>query len=121
MVEATGCDAVMVGRTASSNPWIFRQIGQYLATGRYEEPTDRDRYDMMRTYYAMLLDRREDDATGRMKQFATYFTHGIRGGGQLRTSIYHAKEASAILDLVDRFFDRPARDEESPECVLTGG
>src|SRR5256886_3929412 len=35
MVAETGCDAVMIGRTASSNPWIFRQIGQYLATGRY--------------------------------------------------------------------------------------
>src|SRR6266705_669427 len=42
MVEATGCDAVMVGRTASSNPWIFRQIDQYLETGTYEEPTDSD-------------------------------------------------------------------------------
>ncbi|MGD1070765.1 MAG: tRNA dihydrouridine synthase DusB [Bryobacteraceae bacterium] len=118
MVEATGCDAVMIGRTASANPWIFRQIQQYLATGRYEEPTDRDRYGMMRTYYAMLLDRREDDATGKMKQFATYFTHGIRGGAQLRTSIYHAKEAPAILDLVDRFFTGPAHDEEAADCVL---
>src|SRR5271166_12217 len=35
MVAETGCDAVMIGRTASSNPWIFRQIQQYLATGRY--------------------------------------------------------------------------------------
>ena len=33
MIQETGCDAVMVGRTASSNPWIFRQIEQYLATG----------------------------------------------------------------------------------------
>src|SRR5437016_4577095 len=39
MIEATGCDAVMIGRTASSNPWIFRQIGQYLASGRYDQPT----------------------------------------------------------------------------------
>ena len=37
----------MIGRTASSNPWIFRQIEQYLATGRYDEPTERQRYEMM--------------------------------------------------------------------------
>jgi len=110
MIEQTGCDAVMVGRTASSNPWIFRQIEQYLATGRYDEPTHRDRYDMMRTYYAMLLARSEDDSAGKMKQFATYFTHGIRGGAQLRTSIYHAKEATEILDLVDEFFAQPQPD-----------
>jgi tRNA-dihydrouridine synthase B len=41
MVAETGCDAVMIGRTASSNPWIFRQIEQYLATGRYDQPTSR--------------------------------------------------------------------------------
>ena len=103
MVEETGCDAVMIGRTASSNPWIFRQIEQYLATGRYDQPTHQDRYQMMRTYYEMLLARSEDDSVGKMKQFATYFTHGIRGGGALRVSIYQAKEAPQILDLVRRF------------------
>ncbi len=121
MIEETGCDAVMVGRTASSNPWIFRQIEQYLATGRYDQPTHFDRYEMMRTYYAMLLTR-EDDCVGKMKQFATYFTHGIRGGARLRTAIYHAREAMHIQDLVDEFFAEPESgslpldsDEAAPE------
>ena len=48
---------------------------------------------MMRRYYAMLIERREKDAVGKMKQFATYFTHGVRHGAQLRASIYHAQEA----------------------------
>ena len=59
---------------------------------------------MMRRYYAMLLERRERDAVGKMKQFATYFTHGVRRGSQLRASIYRVQDASAILDLVDEFF-----------------
>ena len=104
MVRETACDAVMIGRAASSNPWIFRQIQQYLATGRYDEPTQLDRYQMMRQYYSMLVERREKDATGKMKQFATYFTHGVRHGAQLRATIYKAQEAAAILDLVDAFF-----------------
>src|SRR5579859_6929353 len=91
MVRETGCDAVMIGRTASSNPWIFRQIQEYLATGAYDEPTQSDRYEMMRRYYSMLVERREKDAVGKMKQFATYFTHGVRHGAQLRASIYLAK------------------------------
>ncbi len=107
MVKETGCDAVMIGRTAASNPWIFRQIREYLETGTYTEPTHLDRYEMMRTYYAMLVERREDDAAGKMKQFATYFTHGVRGGGQLRTAIYHAKEPAEITALVDQFFAAP--------------
>jgi len=107
MAEETGCDAVMIGRTAASNPWIFRQIREYLETGSYTEPTHLDRYEMMRTYYSMLIDRREDDAAGKMKQFATYFTHGVRGGAQLRTAIYHAKEPAEITALVDEFFGVP--------------
>jgi nifR3 family TIM-barrel protein len=108
MVAVTGCDAVMIGRAASSNPWIFRQIGQYLATGRYDQPTQQDRYEMMRTYYAMLIERDERDTVGKMKQFATYFTHGVRNGSKLRAEVYHAHEAREILDRVDAFFHQEA-------------
>jgi len=104
MAREPGCDAVMIGRTASSNPWIFRQIRQHLDTGAYVQPTEQDRYEMMRQYYAMLIDHGERDSVGKMKQFATYFTHGVRGGAQLRASIYRAQEAAAILGLVDEFF-----------------
>ena len=106
MAHETGCDAVMIGRAASSNPWIFRQIEQYLASGRYDEPRQQDRYEMMRSYYAMLIERGERDATGKMKQFATYFTHGVRGGAQLRSAVYKAQEPQAILELVDEFFQQ---------------
>jgi len=116
MVRETNCDAVMIGRAASSNPWIFRQIGQYLATGGYDQPPQHDRYEMMRRYYAMLIEHRDRESVGKMKQFATYFTHGVRGGAQLRASIYQAREAEAILVLVDEFFHAGAAPE--PEPVL---
>src|SRR5215467_527346 len=105
MIRETGCDAVMIGRAASSNPWIFRQIAQYQETGTYEEATQEDRYQMMRTYYSTLVARDEEDSVGKMKQFATYFTHGVRGGAQLRAAIYQAKEAAAIIEEVERFFE----------------
>src|SRR5450432_1221390 len=52
MVAQTDCDAVMIGRAAPANPWIFRQIAQYTASkqrigiGTYDRPTDQDRYRM---------------------------------------------------------------------------
>jgi tRNA-dihydrouridine synthase len=106
MVEETGCDAVMIGRAASSNPWIFRQISDYLETGSYETPSETARYEIMRRYYSMLLDHQSPDAVGKMKQFATYFTHGVRNGSKLRADIYHLHDAPAILDMVDAFFER---------------
>jgi nifR3 family TIM-barrel protein len=106
MVMETGCDAVMIGRAASSNPWIFRQISDYATHGDFVVPPERARYEIMRDYYGMLAEKDAPDAVGKMKQFATYFTHGVRNGSRLRADIYHEHEASTILDKVEAFFER---------------
>ena len=105
MLEQTGCDAVMIGRMAASNPWIFRQIKQYTETGAYDLPTDADRYAMIRTYFGMLVEEGLGGAEGKMKQFASWFTHGIPNGSQLRKTVYESKTATEILEAVDRFFE----------------
>jgi tRNA-dihydrouridine synthase B len=105
MVAITGCDAVMIGRTAASNPWIFRQIEQYTATGTYEQPSNQDRYEMIRMYFRMLIENGTEGAEGKMKQFASWFTHGVPGGSVLRKAVYEAKKREPILDAVDRFFE----------------
>jgi nifR3 family TIM-barrel protein len=115
MVAKTGCDAVMIGRAAPANPWIFRQIAQYTATGTYDRPTTEDRFRMIRAYFEMLLteaeatkdlprDARMGDPVGKMKQFATWFTHGVPGGAKLRAAIYHARNGADVLAEVERFF-----------------
>jgi nifR3 family TIM-barrel protein len=160
MVAQTRCDAVMIGRMAPSNPWIFRQIEQYcmaigkdrvgtaalgcpversstgfeagsleglqgtpsrlrpdgqpraavptwpLATGAlYNDPTETDRYEMIRTYFRMLIEEELPDAVGKMKQFASWFTHGVPGGAGLRKEIYESKSAPEILSRVEGFFE----------------
>jgi nifR3 family TIM-barrel protein len=181
MVAGTGCDAVMIGRTAPANPWIFRQIEQYcewmqashVETGAlarlversstdlemnreghgfsradaspvsiaasdpgasgakapafvdygngttevvplpvpkkfrapYEAPSESDRYEMIRTYFSMLIEEELPDATGKMKQFASWFTHGVPGGAALRKAIYESKTAPEILTKVQEFFE----------------
>ncbi len=175
MVTQTGCDAVMIGRTAPSNPWIFRQIRQYCtrfdeidvgtaalgcpaeqsstdltastakdcvgarnedchpedgdacptrdpgeprdmarslrhnngAVGSlpYDHPSEADRYEMIRTYFEMLIEEELPDAVGKMKQFASWFTHGVPGGAGLRKAIYESKSAPEILTRVEAFFE----------------
>jgi len=105
MVAQTGCDAVMIGRMAPANPWIFRQIEQYRTTGSYVQPSEADRYQMIRTYFQMLLEEEMPGAEGKMKQFASWFTHGVPGGAALRKAIYDARTGDAILSNVETFFD----------------
>jgi tRNA-dihydrouridine synthase B len=106
MVTQTGCDAVMIGRTAPSNPWIFRQIQQYCAgMTAYDQPGEADRYQMIRTYFSMLIEEELPDAVGKMKQFASWFTHGVPGGAGLRKGIYESKNAVEILGRVEEFFE----------------
>jgi tRNA-dihydrouridine synthase B len=129
IVAQTGCDAVMIGRTAPANPWIFRQIEQYnswlsndhvaadalvrraeqSSAVRYDEPTEADRYQMIRTYFQMLIEEELPDAVGKMKQFASWFTHGVPGGAGLRKAIYESKNAPEILVRVEDFFEQRLR------------
>lgn len=101
----TRCDAVMIGRAASSNPWIFRQMDDFFHSGTFKEPTDADRYEMIRTYYHMLVEEDTPGAIGKMKQFASWFTHGVRNGAELRRRVQGAADARQVLNLVDDFFD----------------
>jgi len=141
MVAQTGCDAVMIGRSAPSNPWIFRQIQQYCAAmdreGHdfsraenaadsrsalasegllYDEPSEADRYQMIRTYFQMLIEEELPDAVGKMKQFASWFTHGVPGGAGLRKAIYESKSAVEILGRVEEFFE--GRLNQQSLCAL---
>jgi len=116
IVAQTGCDAVMIGRMAPANPWIFRQIEQYAGVAAraaeqnsrpktYDEPTEANRYQMIRTYFQMLLEEEMPGAEGKMKQFASWFTHGVPGGAALRKAIYEARSGPEILGRVEEFFE----------------
>jgi hypothetical protein len=49
-------------------------------------------------------DARLGDPSGKMKQFATWFTHGVPGGAKLRAAIYQARTGAGVLSEVERFF-----------------
>ncbi len=104
MVRETGCDAVMLGRAAPTNPWIFRQIEQYVSTGQHVEPSDADRYHLLAGYFRMLVEAELPNAVGKMKQFACWFTHGVRDGSELRRQVHSARTAAEVLERVDAFF-----------------
>ena len=104
MVARTGCDAVMIGRTAATNPWIFRQMEQYFSAGHYDQPSEADRYRLLADYFRSLVAAELPDAMGKMKQFACWFTHGVRNGSELRHQVHSSRTPGEVLQRVDEFF-----------------
>ena len=102
----TSCDAVMIGRAAPTNPWIFRQMESFARTGSYQQPSEADRYQLIREYYAMLVEEETPGAIGKMKQFASWFTHGVRNGTELRRGVQSAQTPQEVLGRVDDFFGK---------------
>lgn len=118
LYEQTGCDAVMIGRAAASNPWIFRQLHEFFTTGVYRQPSDADRYQLIRTYYSMLVAEEMPGAIGKMKQFASWFTHGVRNGTELRRQVQSARGTGEVLDRVDAFFASLHAEPGTPEAAM---
>src|SRR5579862_8208318 len=98
LVQETGCDAVMIGRAAATNPWIFRQMEQYRTTGHYDVPTEEDRRQLLSGYYGQLVEAGLPDAIGKMKQFASSFTHGVRNGAELRRQVHSSHSPQEVIE-----------------------
>jgi tRNA-dihydrouridine synthase B len=101
----TNCDAILIGRGAMQNPWLFRQIEDTLAGREPYQPTLMDKQECLLEYFEMLLeDMPELAALGKMKQLAGQFTKGLVGGAQFRTTLYHSHSVQEVLDNIGSYF-----------------
>ena len=105
MFRETCSDAVMIGRAAASNPWIFRQMQEFAETGRYSIPTEADRFRLLIDYYRRIYAADLPDGVGKMKQFACWFTHGVGNGSELRRIVHAARTSGEILSSVESFIE----------------
>jgi len=108
-------DAIMIGRGALANPWLFRQIEECRRGVEPYQPGLEERVEMMRTYAAYL----EEDylpvvVAARLRQFAGRVTKGLRSGAALRAAINEARSREAILDLLCRFAEASGREAAEP-------
>ena len=105
--EVTGCEAVMVGRAAQGNPWIFRQLTHYLRTGeRLPGPTMQERAEVIVRHLDLLL-RYKGDYVGprEMRKHATWYTRGIVHGAILRDLFNKATTREDFLEILEEYFD----------------
>ena len=126
----TGCDAILIGRGAMANPWIFRQIDEARRGVTPYEPTLDDKRELLLEYFDLLREDMHDFAAlGRMKQLAGQFTKGLLGGSRFRTALFHSQSVDDILTRIEDYFEAVAAGrmymgeeadapEETPEPTL---
>jgi nifR3 family TIM-barrel protein len=105
-LEQTGVDAVMIGRGAIANPWIFRQTAEIQRGLSPHQPTLQEKQQVLHRYHKLLRDEMPERAlAGKLKQMCGYFTHGLAGGARLRERVFHSESIGEIFCRIDEYFE----------------
>lgn len=102
LLEYTGCDAIMVGRGAQGNPWIFKRILHYLHTGEIlPEPTAEERVEKALRHAEMLIDYKgEYIGIREMRKHMAWYMKGLPGAAELRGKLNHAENRAELEALL---------------------
>ena len=101
MCEKTNCDAIMIGRGALGNPWIFRRINAYLNECRVlPDVSINEKMVVMLKHIQKIIEYKgEYTAMREARHHAAYYTKGIRGGAALRKEISTFEHFEQLEDL----------------------
>ena len=102
MLEETGCDGVMIGRAARGNPWIFRQIKEYLENGRLTDPPSLAEIHEMMLRHARMQVEYKGDYTGirEMRKHISWYTAGLPHSARLRARINSVESLEEMEELL---------------------
>ncbi len=104
-LNETGVDAVMIGRGAIANPWVFRQTSELMRGETPHQPSLAEKQGVLHRYHELLRDEMPERAlAGKLKQMCGYFTHGLAGGARLRERVFHSQTITEIFDQIDEYF-----------------
>jgi tRNA-dihydrouridine synthase B len=113
MFRETGCDAVMIGRGATRNPWIFRQIAARLAHdkggGAIAEPGLDDRRELILDHFRTVIAREDRGrALHKLRTFTGWYSHGLPRGLELRRRIQQLPTPESFLEAIAEHLDAVA-------------
>ncbi|QDR83376.1 tRNA dihydrouridine synthase DusB [Sporomusa termitida] len=107
MLTVTGCDGIMIGRGAQGNPWIFRQVAHYLATGEtLPLPTLGERIDMLLRHLDLLVVHKGEYTGSReMRSHAAWYTKGLPNSAELRLKFNQAATRADFIRIMENYRD----------------
>jgi nifR3 family TIM-barrel protein len=107
MLEKTGCDAVMIGRGAQGNPWIFKRTAEYLLSGQLlPEPTYEQRVDAIIRHMEMVSKLKgETIGVKEMRKHAVWYLKGMPGSTKVKTEIFKLTTCSQVKEILLEYLD----------------
>ncbi|MEZ4358536.1 MAG: tRNA dihydrouridine synthase DusB [Kofleriaceae bacterium] len=105
--EATGCDAVMIGRGAMGNPWLFSRLREVCA-GRPDPgpPSLLERRATFRRHVELILALKSTPRTlHEVRKACAWYARGLHGCNALRVRLWAVPTTAAAVDAVEEFFD----------------
>jgi len=106
MIEETGCDAVMIGRGALGNPWIFKSIKAKLSGQYFSQPTLSDRAEMCKIHFDLLReDKHEKLCVNLSKKHFAYYLKGFPGAAEWRSKFVRSENISEIEAHLDELLN----------------
>ncbi|MCR1899061.1 tRNA dihydrouridine synthase DusB [Irregularibacter muris] len=102
MIDQTGCDAIMIGRAAQGNPWIFRRTVHYLKTGELlPEPTPGEIVDMILKHMELTIQYKGERVGIReMRKHISWYTKGLEGSNKIRKTVNRLETQAEIKELL---------------------
>lgn len=104
MLTQTGCDGIMVGRAARGNPWIFRQIDEYLSNGAVPRPVNPEEIRRTILEHAALMAEYKGEylAVREMRKHIAWYTSGMKNSAAFRGKINEMETLAELTDSVCR-------------------
>lgn len=104
MMSKTGCDAVMIGRAAQGNPWIFKEMVARSAGEEYIRPSAEEIKDMILRHAKMLIEEKGEYIGSReMRKHAAWYTQGLPGSAKLRGSLNEVENIDDLRGVLESF------------------
>ncbi|MBR1702261.1 MAG: tRNA dihydrouridine synthase DusB [Lachnospiraceae bacterium] len=106
MLRETGCDGVMIGRAAQGNPWIFREVTEYLREGTIPAgPTNAEKKALILRHAALQLQcKGEYIGVREMRKHLSWYTFGLPGSAKFRQQINTMETMEQLVESVERIF-----------------
>ena len=105
MLNQTNCDAIMIGRGAQGNPWIFKRINHYMQTGEIlPEPTLEEKINTAKKHLKLAVEGHgEYVAVREMRKHIAWYLKGLRNSARVRDEINKIESYEEVVNKLESY------------------